>query len=30
VLLEDDPTSVFGRLRPYGVIGVGVFNFNPQ
>ena len=30
VLLEDDPTSVFGRLRPYGVIGVGVFHFNPQ
>ena len=30
VLLEDDPTSVFGRLRPYGLIGVGVFHFNPQ
>ena len=30
VILEDDPTSVFGRLRPYGLIGVGVFHFNPQ
>jgi len=30
VLLEDDPTSLTGRLRPYGVIGVGVFHFNPQ
>ncbi|HMH32408.1 MAG TPA: hypothetical protein VK543_05230 [Puia sp.] len=30
VLLEDDPTSLFGRLRPYGLIGVGVFHFNPQ
>lgn len=30
VLLEDDPTSLMGRLRPYGVIGVGLFHFNPQ
>jgi hypothetical protein len=30
VFLEDDPTSVVGRLRPYGMIGVGVFHFNPQ
>ena len=30
VLFEDDPTDVFARLRPYGVIGVGVFHFNPQ
>ena len=30
VLLEDQPTDVVGRLRPYGVIGVGVFHFNPQ
>jgi hypothetical protein len=29
-LLEDDPSSVMGRLRPYGVIGIGVFHFNPQ
>ncbi|MFT3825076.1 MAG: outer membrane beta-barrel protein [Chitinophagaceae bacterium] len=29
-LIEPDPTDVFGRLRPYGVIGVGVFHFNPQ
>jgi hypothetical protein len=30
VFIEDDPTSVFGRLRPYGMIGLGVFHFNPQ
>ncbi|HTQ66080.1 MAG TPA: hypothetical protein VMI12_14875 [Puia sp.] len=30
VLFEDQPTDVTGRLRPYGVIGVGVFHFNPQ
>jgi hypothetical protein len=31
VLLEDDdPSDVQGRLRPYGLIGVGVFHFNPQ
>jgi hypothetical protein len=31
VFLEnDDPTDVTGRLRPYGLIGVGVFHFNPQ
>ena len=30
VLFEDDPTDVWGRLRPYGLIGVGVFHFNPQ
>ena len=30
VFLEDDPTDVWGRLRPYGLIGVGVFHFNPQ
>ena len=30
VFLEDDPTEVQGRIRPYGVLGVGVFHFNPQ
>jgi hypothetical protein len=30
VFLEDDPTEVQGRLRPYGILGVGVFHFNPQ
>ncbi len=28
--LEDDPEDVQGRLRPYGLIGLGVFHFNPQ
>ena len=30
VLFENDPTDVGGRLRPYGVIGIGAFHFNPQ
>jgi hypothetical protein len=30
VLFEDEPTDQTGRLRPYGVIGVGVFHFNPM
>ena len=30
VLLEDDPEDVTGRLRPYGVLGLGAFHFNPQ
>jgi hypothetical protein len=30
VLFEDQPTEVTGRLRPYGVIGVGMFHFNPM
>jgi hypothetical protein len=28
--LEEDPEDVQGRLRPYGLIGVGMFHFNPQ
>jgi Domain of unknown function (DUF6089) len=28
--LEDDPEDVQGRLRPYGLIGLGLFHFNPQ
>jgi len=30
VLLEDDPSDTWHKLRPYGIIGVGMFNFNPQ
>ena len=30
VLFEDQPTEHTGRLRPYGLIGVGVFHFNPM
>lgn len=30
VFLEDDPDDVAGRLRPYGVLGLGMFHFNPQ
>lgn len=30
VFLEDEPDDVTGRLRPYGVAGVGVYHFNPQ
>jgi hypothetical protein len=30
VLFEWDPEDLYRKLRPYGVIGVGVFNYNPQ
>jgi hypothetical protein len=30
VFFESDPTDIRGRLRPYGLIGVGVYHFNPQ
>jgi len=30
VIFENDPTDVFHKIRPYGLIGVGVFHFNPQ
>ncbi|HLK28714.1 MAG TPA: DUF6089 family protein, partial [Puia sp.] len=30
VFFENDPTDVQGRLRPYALLGVGVFHFNPQ
>jgi hypothetical protein len=30
VFFENDPTDVQGRLRPYGILGIGVFHFNPQ
>jgi hypothetical protein len=29
-LIENDPEDTWLKLRPYGVIGVGVFKFNPQ
>jgi len=30
VFLEEDPEDIAARLRPYGVIGLGMFHFNPQ
>ena len=30
VFFEYDPTDIFHKLRPYGLIGIGVFNFKPQ
>jgi hypothetical protein len=30
VFMEEDPSSLYHKLRPYGVVGVGVFHFNPQ
>ena len=30
VFLEDDPSDVFGKLRPYLLAGAGIFHFNPQ
>jgi hypothetical protein len=30
VLFEENPDDVYHKLRPYGVIGVGAFHFNPQ
>lgn len=30
VILEEDPTDTWHKIRPYGVIGVGYFTFNPQ
>ncbi len=30
IFFENDPTDVQGRLRPYGILGIGVFHFNPQ
>ena len=30
VFFEYEPTDIFHKLRPYGVIGVGAFHFNPQ
>ncbi|MEP7278355.1 MAG: DUF6089 family protein [Bacteroidota bacterium] len=30
VFIEDDPSDLYHKLRPYGVIGIGAFHFNPQ
>ena len=30
VFLEDDPGQFIGKIRPYGLLGIGVFHFNPQ
>ncbi|HEY6899078.1 MAG TPA: hypothetical protein VI233_00485 [Puia sp.] len=30
VFLEEDPEDVTARLRPYGLLGLGFFHFNPQ
>ncbi|MEP7256740.1 MAG: outer membrane beta-barrel protein [Flavitalea sp.] len=30
VLLEYEPSDIFRKIRPYGVIGFGAFHFNPQ
>jgi hypothetical protein len=30
VFFEQDGNDVFHKIRPYGIIGVGVFHFNPQ
>ncbi len=30
VFLEEDDKDVWSKFRPYGVIGIGVFHFNPR
>ncbi|MBS1564020.1 MAG: outer membrane beta-barrel protein [Bacteroidetes bacterium] len=30
VVLEEDPSDTYHKLRPYGVVGLGFFHFNPQ
>jgi hypothetical protein len=30
IFLEDDPGQFIGKIRPYGLLGIGVFHFNPQ
>lgn len=30
VFLEDQPEDRQGRIRPYGLLGLGLFHFNPQ
>lgn len=30
VFLEQDPDDVYRKLRPYGLIGIGAFYFNPK
>lgn len=30
VFFESDPTDVWHKIRPYGILGIGMFKFNPQ
>lgn len=30
VLLEQDEQDLYGKFRPYGIVGIGVFHFNPK
>ena len=30
VFFEYEPTDVYHKLRPYGLVGIGVFRFNPK
>lgn len=30
VFLEEDMSDVFRKIRPYGLLGIGVFRFNPE
>jgi hypothetical protein len=30
IFLEDEPGQYIGKIRPYGILGIGVFHFNPQ
>ena len=30
VLIEQDEKDLYHKFRPYGIIGIGVFHFNPQ
>ena len=30
VILENDDKDLYHKFRPYGIIGIGVFNFKPQ
>lgn len=29
-IFEEDPSDLYRKLRPYGLIGVGLFHFNPK
>jgi hypothetical protein len=30
IFLEDDPGQYIGKIRPYVLLGIGIFHFNPQ
>ncbi len=30
VFMEEDPSDLYHKLRPYGIVGIGVFHFNPK